>query len=889
MILHSCEIAGFGRLHELNIDFKNGLNTVLEENGWGKTTFSVFLKAMFFGMEYSRKRTLSEREHYRPWDGGTFGGSLIFSVGDRTYRIERTFGRKDTEDTFELFDQSTGLKSGDYSSAIGEELFQVDRESFEKSVFIPQNNLQTAMTDSLNAKMGDLTMAQDDINHFDMAIKRLEEAKRSYTRNSKVNPGRLVAIRQKIRECREYIEELPAVADAFEKQQDVLEEKRHQLKELKASKLMLQKQIAIQSKRERELGAYRTKKQTYDSLEEEFEESRAFFHNGLPDRTVLDSMDELEKQLAICDKRMEALRLSMPPVEKRARLSELFEGNEISDEKRVQWENKADRILALRMKGEHTRLSDDEKEQLADLSVYFARNNPDMEELEGAMADAALLAQLQGQVDALEEQYRDARTKASVQQERVHEKGEPRGVLYWIVAIVVLLGGAGAFILFLGGTNGLLLAAICAVLAVFIGVMVVFDTRRRRREEEQRLSTLSQAAQEIHTMLTAKTKERNRQKDLCRDFLSGFLVSPSDSYLQMIGEIQRKKELFEQLLAQEEKILSENSETLEELSALQIELYTELTPYASAYGMDLYEEHLEKQLIQRIQEDSKAFFDYKSAREEYDELKLEMDETLEAIEDFLRLYPTREASVKQQLLEIRKKLDYFHTTDEQLSRLNAELREFEKNHNVDEDTRSVVALQQEESRTDAEIAELNSQLLKAEELSNSLSDQMELIEENSEKLDALIEQEETFKKKAQLYDSTIMYLTRAREAFLTRYMGPLRKGLWKYLGMIGADRTDIAPSVRDFTLDMDLRVRLTYHGSSKESEYLSSGYQDLVFVCARLALIDVLYHKEEPFLILDDPFTNLDEERTKCAMELLNKLAESRQVIYYTCHGSRIP
>ena len=38
MKLLSCEITGFGRLHELHIDFKNGLNAFLEDNGWGKTS-----------------------------------------------------------------------------------------------------------------------------------------------------------------------------------------------------------------------------------------------------------------------------------------------------------------------------------------------------------------------------------------------------------------------------------------------------------------------------------------------------------------------------------------------------------------------------------------------------------------------------------------------------------------------------------------------------------------------------------------------------------------------------------------------------------------------------------------------------------------------------------
>ncbi|MBQ5484844.1 MAG: AAA family ATPase, partial [Lachnospiraceae bacterium] len=100
MKLISCYISGFGRMADQSFDFREGLNQVMENNGWGKTTLTVFLKAMFYGLEYSpRKNALSDREHYKPWGGGTYGGSLSIRVGHKSYRIERTFGEKDKEDT----------------------------------------------------------------------------------------------------------------------------------------------------------------------------------------------------------------------------------------------------------------------------------------------------------------------------------------------------------------------------------------------------------------------------------------------------------------------------------------------------------------------------------------------------------------------------------------------------------------------------------------------------------------------------------------------------------------------------------------------------------------------------------------------------------------------
>ena len=205
MKLISCYIAHFGKITEFKYDFNDGFNSILQENGWGKTTFSVFIKAMFYGLEYSpnTKKKLLERNHYLPWDGSLCGGNIVFSTKNRQYRIERTFGRTDKDDTFVLYDNETGLVSNDYSEDIGEELFLVDRDSFEKSVYIPQLSLGTAMTDSLNAKMGNLTSARDDINNFDTALKSVKDARVEYTRNSKINPGKLFGTRQEINKCKE--------------------------------------------------------------------------------------------------------------------------------------------------------------------------------------------------------------------------------------------------------------------------------------------------------------------------------------------------------------------------------------------------------------------------------------------------------------------------------------------------------------------------------------------------------------------------------------------------------------------------------------------------------------------------------------------------------------
>ena len=50
MQLISCYVENFGRLAQFEYQFHEGVNTIVEENGWGKTTFAAFIKAMFYGI-----------------------------------------------------------------------------------------------------------------------------------------------------------------------------------------------------------------------------------------------------------------------------------------------------------------------------------------------------------------------------------------------------------------------------------------------------------------------------------------------------------------------------------------------------------------------------------------------------------------------------------------------------------------------------------------------------------------------------------------------------------------------------------------------------------------------------------------------------------------------
>lgn len=208
MKLIECYIENFGKLHQFSYKADDGFNSILQLNGWGKTTFAAFIKAMFYGLDASRRKNLNEdeRRKYMPWQGGKYGGYLIFAVKDNVYKVERFFTESVKDDTFSLIDQRTGLESHDYSERLGEDLFKLDKEAYARSAFIPQQGIEIVANDSISTKLGNLIESENDMNHFDTAKDKLDRARKEYIKTGgrgiiAVSEAKLASLKEKIGVC----------------------------------------------------------------------------------------------------------------------------------------------------------------------------------------------------------------------------------------------------------------------------------------------------------------------------------------------------------------------------------------------------------------------------------------------------------------------------------------------------------------------------------------------------------------------------------------------------------------------------------------------------------------------------------------------------------------
>ena len=166
---------------------------------------------------------------------------------------------------------------------------------------------------------------------------------------------------------------------------------------------------------------------------------------------------------------------------------------------------------------------------------------------------------------------------------------------------------------------------------------------------------------------------------------------------------------------------------------------------------------------------------------------------------------------------------------------------------------------------------------------DDLQEQLDLRDEKENELRELHLSQEKDMAKYSLLKVTQEYLQLAKEKFTSRYMEPIARGFSKYYGMLTGEDS------ADWMIDANINLKVREYGELRETYWLSAGYQDLIGVCMRLALVDAMYQEEKPFLILDDTFVNLDQEKVKAGNELLQTVADEYQIIYFTCHNSRRP
>ena len=250
--------------------------------------------------------------------------------------------------------------------------------------------------------------------------------------------------------------------------------------------------------------------------------------------------------------------------------------------------------------------------------------------------------------------------------------------------------------------------------------------------------------------------------------------------------------------------------------------------------------------------------------------------------EFLSYFPTK---TSEPFAEIRDRLSDYNYLKVSVARLERECDLYAVKYGV---TGKIAP-----SDTEAESA-ANATLTELSERMKALSGEYALVERELNLARAEIEKKDEYEMaKAELDDlykkhvesleiikKTSLCLREACDNITSKYLGKTKERFIEYSALI-------AGVEGEYTLSTSFELGKTERGESHGIESYSRGTRDLYSLGLRLALVDALYEKESPFIILDDPFIALDDSKLERAKNTLKALGKSRQILYFTCSKAR--
>ena len=798
MKLIECYIENFGKISKQKFSFKEGLNCIKDDNGSGKTTLAAFIKAMLYGIGDTKKISLDEndRKRYLPWQGGACGGSLTFSAGEKTYRIERSFGAKASEDSFTLYDTSTGRTSGDFPEAVGEALFGIDADGFERTVFLSERAL-TPKSDnkSISAKLSDLVGCDGDIGGMDDAIKVLETQRKFY--HKKGGSGELSEVQARIDELTRRLNSLGETEKALENEHSKMKDIARKIEAARAEGRSLLK--------EREAATIRAAENNH---EKRYALMKAELEDAISKRTAVSEIfgteiptfsdiDEAGYKATEAKNLIKSVESSEVTVEF-ARLASRFDGRLEKSE--------VDEVRTAIYKVKEYRKREGDPNLIKARRVFSGR------------------IPKAGELDDIEKILADKKIKT------------PLGCIisYILFAIICILG----IVL----EQSLIAAAVVGIVATVVVEAIIKG--RARRERKEKLNTFFISVSGVSSGDDAEMSAR--LKDM-RSLLPHIQVSMSnEEYENCVGAINGLIKAFPEALGREP--IGAAEEIIKE-----------------------YERYAELSVAERYMRGDRT-------------ARLDRAEKLQAESDlFVRKYRTR---TPDPFTELRNSLTEYERLTALIVAKRDEMASLENQHSLgqSDQRRAMMDIESIDGKiraNDELVANLNREYTLAERLYNSCIEELDSRDELYMRRGEL---EDALEKHKDNYNTVILtkkYINLAKDNMTARYLGKTKAGFLKYAEIIGGI------SGESFEMDTDFGITKQEGSSTRSLEAYSRGTRDLFNLASRLALVDSLYEKEKPFILLDDPFTAFDDKKTDAALKLLKEFGKDRQIIYFTCSKAR--
>ncbi len=240
------------------------------------------------------------------------------------------------------------------------------------------------------------------------------------------------------------------------------------------------------------------------------------------------------------------------------------------------------------------------------------------------------------------------------------------------------------------------------------------------------------------------------------------------------------------------------------------------------------------------------------------------DEQVNSLENALLLY---NAALENRRISEKKRIA-FTETDEYDAVLT--IGEERPTHTLDEIKELILSNDDDTAEAARLISRYRDELEGAVQKQEELLKKDEILREKQEKLTENTRRFRLIQKASEL-------LKKARENYEREFTEPMKSGFDKYYSILTGEDSG------KFRMDVHGTVTFEEYGKQRDIRALSTGYRDLTGLCLRMAMIDVMYKDEAPFIIFDDPLSELDDEKTKLGKQFMKAVAERYQVIWFTC------
>ena len=832
-LLH-CHIENFGKLHDADFDFKEGVTQFYEENGYGKTTLAAFLKAMFYGLPSykTNAKTFNDRMHFYPFNGGKFGGNLTFEMGGKQYRIERFFDKKsDAADELKVF---CAGRPYDFRAEVGKAVFGLDKESFERTAFFTEADTELALTSTIGEKLNRFVEDTENEAGFDDAALALEKAKKEL---KKRGGGRIDEMIGEIDQLTREIKNLEQISDclpSYYARRNALQEEisaaQAKIKAAGEKNLVAEKWKHLRSLLERK-----------EKLAAQADEIRENYEAGVPSREELArAKQELEKVRSL----REFKKNFTFDEEKIARLQEyerVFREGVPNANELNQVKERIDELQRLNIKLSASENGKDER--FLRLEQKFEGNLPDEKK--------------EREIAATVEKYRSLQQSTFPSGTATPKKKSP---LYLILAIVaVVIAAAGAGLLFVNTiAGGVLLGAG----GVALGVVAFLYLKSQ--------SAVTRSAESVKQAALLKEAE-----DAVREFLVPYGYYSQNGVVFDFSSFVKDKEEYLEARRKRHTNLTETGALTERYEALSEELVSFFRRYR------IHDEDFASALV-TLRQNIKDFASLGAQEREFEERQASSQREIESrLSTVKRLYEKYAFNETPSLEHIEQ----MSADSAELARLNKEAatleREAQEYRGVNKladvphaEETFVAPMTERLHEAQRELAAVERQINDAEAEAEALMDKRAQKEVAEEELSRL-------KTRYEVISAALDALKTADRNLKDKYVSPVKDAFLEIAQEIESTLGE------RMSMDADFRITFERGGEQRSDKYLSAGQRSVCALAFRLALIKNMYEAEQPFLVLDDPFTALDETHFMKTAETLKVLARNMQIIYFCCHKSR--